>query len=127
MKFGILMVNPNDRNTWDEWWKIEALGQDYALGLDVNNVVDTIISPRGVSPNNPYSLDALPWLWSFNRDGVADIYGIRISSIGKAQGGFAFNNFSPSQPASKDIPEPSFTLGLLALGLLGACYKCKKA
>ncbi|NER20224.1 MAG: hypothetical protein F6J96_05745 [Symploca sp. SIO1C2] len=116
--------SPLNPHLHDEWWKIEALGQDYASGLDANNVVDTIISPRGIPPANPNTLDGLPWLWSFDRD-VADIHAIRISSIGQAPAGFAFNNFSPFLPATTDIPEPSFVLGLLTLGILGVNSRSK--
>lgn len=79
-------------------------------------VIDTIISPDGIDETLPTSLNAKPWVWSFNH-ASNDIYSIAIEFSGTASKvGLAFDNFSP---ASAVVPIPAaawlFGSGLIAL------------
>ena len=127
-------IDGNKEGTNYERWKVEALGEDYILGADSNNVINSIISPAGLHPTNPDSLDAKPWTWFLDSDAGDEIYAIRISPIGtKPKHRFAFNNFTPSRspgpPEPTPVPEPSSILGLLALGSCAfttRLLKCKQ-
>ncbi|MBZ8180854.1 PEP-CTERM sorting domain-containing protein [Oscillatoria salina] len=100
-----------------EQWRIEALGQDLS-------VIDSILSPLGTT----LTLDAKPWLWSFDRD-VADINAIRFNFVGtkKNVAGLAFDNFSVySVENSEKVPEPTSVLSLLTFGIFGTMLLKRK-
>ena len=104
-----------------EQWKVQALGSDLS-------VIDSIVSPAGISPIETSSLDGSPWLWSFDRL-QKDIHAIRLVYTGSANGpGLAFDNFSAlsvegSEPTTP-VPEPTSAIGLLIFGTVA--YRLKK-
>ena len=117
-----------------EQWRVEALGEDYILGLNSNNIIDSVISPAGLYKTNPDSLNAKPWTWFLDSDAGDEIYAIRISPVGtEPTHRFALDNFtplrSPKPPEPTPVPEPSSILGLLALGscaFTARLLKCKQ-
>ncbi|MFQ5585913.1 MAG: PEP-CTERM sorting domain-containing protein, partial [Thermodesulfobacteriota bacterium] len=103
-------------------WDIDVWSDGYEQWLvkawDAgDNLLDSTLSPVGLWYNQPASLDGLPWTWSFDRGGAADIYKISIEFVGTRTSGIglAFDNFNTNTPA---VPEPS-TLLLLGSGLAG--------
>ncbi len=100
-----------------EIWDIDAVNsleveQWTVRAFDGSNVLlDTRISPAGlVDPNDPLSLDAMPWVFAFT--GLSDIRKVEISHTGTRPDriGLAFNNYSPVTAVT---PEPGslFLLG----------------
>jgi hypothetical protein len=89
-----------------EQWTVQAFD-----GADM--LLDTRISPAGIFPTDPGSLDARPWLFAFT--GLSDIRKVVLSHTGTRPNniGLAFNNYSPVIA----LPEAS-SLSLLASGLL---------
>jgi hypothetical protein len=87
-----------------EQWTIDALGAG-----DV--VLATVLTPEGIFPTDPASLDARPFVFSFV--GLTDIQKVRLTHTGPRPNniGLAFNNYSP---VTSLVPEPA------ALALLGA-------
>lgn len=105
-----------------EQWIVKA----YDSG---NSLIETIISPVGLQPSDPNSLDGKPWKWSFDYGTNFDISSIEISvsnEIGsKTSGiGLAFDNFSPS---SVPVPGGIWLLGSGLLGLVGIKRYRKKS
>lgn len=100
----------------DEQWQVSALGSG-------GSVLESLTSPRGET-NGDASLDGEPWVWSFDRD-ADDIAAIQVSFVDDEEGagtkdygiGLAFDNFSPTNPATT-VPVPG-TGTLLVLGLAG--------
>jgi len=107
---------PNNSNGY-EAWTITARDMD---GL----VIDTIVSPDGIDENNPDSLNAKPWTWSFNH-ASSDIYSIAIEFSGTASiVGLAFDNFSPAT-AVIPIPAAVWLFGSGLIGLIGVAGRRK--
>ena len=127
-------IDGNKNGTIYEQWEVEALGENYILGVDSNDIIDSVISPAGLHPTNSDSLDAKPWTWFLDSDAGDDIDAIRISPVGtKPTHLFALDNFTPSRspqpPEPTPVPEPSSILGLLALGSCAfttRLLKCKQ-
>ena len=92
-----------------EQWRVDVLS-------DTGSVLASLLSPKGLGPGDPNSLDSLPWAFGF-RDLPNGVKSIRLTFVGtKTNGiGLAFNNFSPTfaVPGSIPVPEPS---GLALLG-----------
>ena len=100
-----------------EQWEVQALGADLS-------VIDAIVSPAG-----NFTLEASPWLWSFDRL-QKDIHAIRLVYTGNTNGvGLAFDNFSAlaveyPEPEPIPVPEPTSAIGLLIFGAVA--YRLRK-
>ncbi|NEP84806.1 MAG: hypothetical protein F6K39_45905, partial [Okeania sp. SIO3B3] len=114
-------IEAHSPTTFEEW-EVQALGSDLS-------VIDSIVSPAGISPTEISSLDASPWLWSFDRQ-QKDIHAIRLVYTGSASGvGLAFDNFSSlavedSEPKPNPVPELTSVIGLLIFGIVA--YRFRK-
>ncbi len=113
-----------------EIWDIDAIGGAFdqwtvqARGAN-NEVLSTLVSPRGIQVGGPGTLDGKPWIWSFDLPN-SEIHSLEIFFSGaNSTIGLAFDNFSPSQAAV--VPAPPALLGFVSATLMFVRWRKRAA
>ena len=99
-----------------EIWDIDGWSSNFeqweVSAYDANkNLLGTIESPVGVNYSESGSLDAKPWLWSFDFGNAGEeISTVLMEYTGNTMAGLAFNNFATSS-STNDLLNPGTPVG----------------